>query len=158
MVEWRTDFYEARWHLGVAKRMIESYDEYGGKRFLIGVIRETAKAARNSIRMFLIFDETRGNLQTFTKKVGPKYLDAIAMNNLIRILEVERAQRRARVELFKAPKDASSAQVASVNRNKEGSIVLEVDGKWRILEISRLRELVNTVDNIVSNFPTDIKR
>ena len=32
-MDWREEFYSARWHLDVAKRMLGSYDEYGGKRF-----------------------------------------------------------------------------------------------------------------------------
>ena len=141
MVDWRTDFYEARYHLDVARRMLGVYDEYAEKRVLVGVIRETAKAAGKLVRAFLILDRTRGNLKTFVKYVAPKYLDAGSVENLVKILEVERAQRMSRVEIMKGD-----------------NILLEIDGKWRILRVSRLREFVDSVDEIVNKFPTDIKR
>ena len=140
-MDWRTDFYEARWHLDAAVRMLGVYDEYAEKRVLVGVIREAARCAGNLVRAFLIFDNTRGNLETFVGQVAPKYLDAKSSEDLIRILEIERAQRVSRVEFAK--KDA---------------ILLEVGGEWKVLKISRLRELIDNVNNIVSNFPTDIKR
>ncbi len=157
-MDYRTEFYSARWHLDVAKRMLNMYNEYTEKRILIGVIREIAKASGKLVRAFLIFDETCGNLKTFVEKVGPKYLDSVDINNLVKILDIERAQRRARVELFKASQKTLSIQEASANIDKEGKILLEADGKWKILRVSRLREFVNGVDNLISNFPTDIKR
>ena len=140
-MDWRTDFYEARWHLDVAKRMLGVYDEYAEKRVLVGVIREAAKASANLVRAFLIMDETRGNLKTFVDTVAPKYLDVESAESLVRVLEIERAQRNSKSEF--ARKDA---------------ILLEDDGKWKILKISRLRYLVNNINNIVDNFPTGIKR
>jgi len=140
-MDWRTDFYEARWHLDVAVRMLKVYDEYPEKRVLVGVIREAAKCAGNLVRAFLIFDNTHGNLRTFVDKVSPKYLRAESSEDLVRVLEIEKAQRVSRVEFVK--KDA---------------ILLEDSGEWKILKISRLRELINNINDIVSNFPTDIKR
>lgn len=141
MIDWRTDFYEARWHLDVAVRMLGVYDEYAEKRVLVGVIREAAKAAGNLVRAFLVFDKTRGNLETFVKKVAPRYLDAESVESLIRILEIERAHRISRVEFV-----------------RKDRILLEDAGKWKVLKVSRLKELVNNINDIVNNFPTDIKR
>jgi hypothetical protein len=140
-MDWRTDFYEARWHLDVTVRMLGIYDEYAEKRILIGVIREAAKCAGNLVRAFLIMDNTHGNLKTFTEKVAVKYLDAKSAEDLVMVLKIERAQRLSRVEF--ARKDA---------------ILLEDAGKWKVLKISRLRELVKNINNIVDNFPTGIKR
>ena len=134
-MDWRTDFYEARYHLDIAKRMLGSFDEYGGKRFLIGVIREGAKAAGRLVRAFLIRDEVKGDLSTFMSKVAPKHLSDVEICGIVGILNLERDQRRARVEFL-----------------KKGKILLEVDGGWRVLEISRLREIVAIMDNIASNF------
>ncbi len=140
-MDWKIDFYKARWHLQIAKRMLDSHEEYGGKRFLIGVIREGAKAAGKIIRTFLIFEKTHGNLETFVKKIGPQHLNEVEIKNLTNILMLEKDQRRANVEFI---------------RNNE--ILLEVDGEWKILKISRLKEFINSINDIINNFPTDIKR
>ncbi len=140
-MDYRTDFYGARWHLDAAKRMLVVYDEYSEKRVLIGVIREAAKCVAKLVRAFLIMDKTRGDLDTFVNEVGPRYLDSAAIENLVLVLNIEREHKASRVELARRDK-----------------ILLEVEGKWKVLEVSRLRELIGIVDEIVSNFPTDIKR
>ncbi len=63
------------------------------------------------------------------------------VEDLVRVLEIEKAQRLSRVEFVK--KDA---------------ILLEDDGKWKVLKVSRLKKLVESINHIIDNFPTDIKR
>lgn len=140
-MDYREEFYSARWHLDVAVRMFASYDEYGGKRFLVGVIREAARAAGKLVRAFLIREGVKGNLKTFLRNIAPLYLDEIATENLIKILEVERAHKISRAEF-----------------SKGDNILMEVDGKWRVLRVSRLREFVDSIGDIIANFPTGIKR
>ena len=135
------DFYEAKWHLSVANRMLESYDGYFEKRFLVGVIREAAKAAGKLVRSFLIREGVKGDLKIFLKKVAPKYLDEVVAGNLVKILEVERAQRISRVEFV-----------------RRGKIILLIDGKYRILTVVRLKEFINSIEVAVENFSADIKR
>ncbi|MBS3087689.1 hypothetical protein J4226_03780 [Candidatus Pacearchaeota archaeon] len=140
-MDYLLEFYEAKYHLSVAQRMLGIYEEYAEKRVLVGVIREGAKAAGKLVRAFLIREGVKGNLKTFVDKVAPKYLNEIAVLNLVNILEVERAQRICKVEF--ARKD---------------EVLMEVNGDWKILKVSRLREFVESVSDIVSSFPTDIKR
>lgn len=141
MVNWREDFFEARYHLSVAERMLKTYDEFPDKRVMVGVIREGAKAAGKLVRAFLIRENRRGNLKTFLEWVAPKYLDLVTIRNLVKMLEVERMQRLSRVEF-----------------SKNNRILLLVDGEWKILRISRLRELVGSIRDVIGDFPTDIKR
>ena len=141
MVDWRVDFFEARWHLDVAKRMLNNYEEFPEKGMLVGAIKEGARAAGKLVRALLIFDKTRGDLGIFIKRVAPKYLDVGSVENLVRMLEVERAQRVSRVEFAKG-----------------SDIILLIDGKWKILKISRIREFVKSINDIINNFPTSIKR
>ena len=140
-MDWKADFYEAKWHLSVANRMLESYGGYSEKRFLVGVIREGAKAAGKLVRSFLIRDGVKGDLETFLKKVAPKYLDEATIGNLVKILEVERAQRISKVEF--------------VRRDK---IILLIEGKYQILTVARLKEFINSVEVAVENFSAGIKR
>ncbi|NPE26923.1 hypothetical protein HNV12_02885 [Methanococcoides sp. SA1] len=140
-MDYKEEVYSARWHLDVAKRMLQGFSEYGSKRFLVGVIREGARAAGKLVRAFLIREGTKGNLKTFVDKVAPAYLDGLEIEALVRVLELERDQRRARVEIL-----------------REDEILLEIDGKWKILKVDRLREFVNVVDEIARKFSTGIKR
>lgn len=140
-MNYEADFYEARWHLDVANRMFKSYNSYSDKRFLVGVIKEGAKAAGNLVRSFLIREGVKGDLKTFLKKVAPKYLDEITTRNLIKILEVERAQRISRVEF--------------VRRDK---IILLIDGKYQILTVARLKEFIDSVEIAIKDFSAGIKR
>jgi len=140
-MDYREEIFSARWHLDVTKRMMVGFEEYGSKRFLVGVIRELAKCSGKLVRAFLIFDGTHGDLEKFVRVVAPRYVDAKSVENLVGILNLERDQRRARVEILKGDR-----------------IFLEIDGRWKVLKISRLREFVKSVDDILANFPTDIKR
>ncbi len=134
-MDYREEFYSARWHLDAAKRMLESFDEYGGKRFLVGVIREGARSAGKIIRSFLIRESVRGNLQTFMNKVGIRYLKEREICDLVSILNLEKDQRNARVEFL-----------------KKDRLLFNINGEWRVLDISRLRELIDNIDNVINNF------
>ena len=135
-------FMEARYHLAVAERMIEGYREYPEKRFLIGIVNEGAKATSKLIRAFLIYDGIKkGNLKKFLESVAPKYLDKITIQNLVKFLEIERAQKVSRIEYA-----------------KDDKIILLIRGNYRILTASRIQEFVGSVRNSCSKFPTSIKR
>jgi len=141
MVDWRNDFYEARYHFEITKRMLEVYDSYPEKRVLVGVIREGAKAAGKLVRSFLIREGVKGNLKIFLKEVAPKYLDGVTTENLVKMLEIEKAQRMSKVEFVRKDK-----------------IILLVGGCYRVLTVARLREFVDSVGNVIENFSADIKR
>lgn len=140
-MDYREEIFSARWHLDVAGRMMTGFDEYGSKMYLSGAIRELAKAAGKLVRAFLIMDSTKGDLETFRRKVGLKYLDLERVGVLCKVLELERGQRVARAELL-----------------KRGEVLFEVDGNWRVLKIERLKYFVDVVDEIARSFPTSIKR
>lgn len=132
---------EARYHLAVAERMLVGYKEYPEKRFLVGVINEGAKAASRIVRAFLIKDGVRGNLDKFLRNVAPKYLDGITIENLVKMLEVERAQKVSPVEFAKGDK-----------------IILLIQGKYWVLTAKRIGEFVKSVGDVVSVFSASIKR
>jgi len=140
-MDYRSEVFGARYHLDVALRLLRGFDEYGSKMYVVGVIRELARASGKLVRAFLIMDGTRGGLDVFRSKVGKKYLDVDSVELLCRVLEVECEQRRARVELL-----------------KRDGVLLEVDGGWRILRFERLRDFAEGVERIINSFPTTIKR
>jgi len=84
----------AKYHLAVAERMYSGYGKFPDKRFLIGIINESARAASNLIKAFLIRANVRGknskkNVGIFMSEIAPKYLDALTRENLFKVLEVE---------------------------------------------------------------------
>jgi len=141
-MDYMSDFIEAKYHLAVAERMLEGYVEYPEKRFLVGVINEGAKAASRLVRAFLIYDGVKhGGLDKFLRVAAGKYLDGITIENLVKILEVERAQKVSPIEFAKGDK-----------------IILLIRGKYRVLTVSRIQEFVKSLRVAVSKFPTGIKR
>ena len=135
-MDWRTDFFEAKYHLAVAERMMKGYGEYPEKRFLVGVINESAKAVSRLIRAFLIYDVSKGDLKTFLDKVAPKYLNGITCENLMKTLEVERAQRISKIEFAKGDK-----------------IILLINGEYKILTATRIEEFVKSIGDGIAAFP-----
>ncbi len=140
------DLVDAKYHLSVAKRMLRNYGEFPEKRFLIGVINESAKAVSSLIRAYLIYggvvgSNVRKNMKVFMEEISPKYLDGKTRENLGRLLEVERAHKMSPVEYA-----------------KEDKIILLIGGRYRFLTSDRIGEFVKSVGDGVKNFPTGIKR
>lgn len=134
-MDWRGDFIEAKYHLSIANRMFGTYEKYPEKRILIGIINESAKASAKLVRSFLIFSDIKGNLRTFVNTVAPKYLDELTIEHIIKMLEVERAQKNSPIEFAKGEK-----------------IILLINEKYRILTTNRLKEFVKSIDEGIRIF------
>ena len=134
-MDWRSDFIEAKYHLSVAKRMMAGYIEYPEKRFLIGVINESAKCAGKLVRSFLIFEDKKGDLRTFENKVAPKYLTNETVKGIIKMLEVERAQKISPIQFAKGDK-----------------IILLINNKYRVVTVDRLKEFLKSIDEGIRQF------
>jgi hypothetical protein len=141
-MDYMVDFIEAKYHLAVAERMIEGYREYPEKRFLVGVINEGAKAVSRIIRAFFVYyGISGGNLDKFLMEVAPKHFDSVTSENLMKMLEVEKAQKISPIEFIKGDK-----------------IILLIHGKYRVLTASRIVEFIKSAGVAISKFPTGIKR
>lgn len=141
-MDWKPDFIEAKYHLAVAERMMRGYREYSEKRFLVGVINESAKAVSGLIKAFLIYEKVGGgNLKKFLKKVAPKYLDELTQKNLVKVLEVERAQKVSPIEFTKGEK-----------------IILLIRGKYKFLTAKRIDEFVKSISDGISAFPSNFRQ
>ena len=141
-MDWNLDFIEAKYHLAVAERMMNGYGEYSEKRFIIGVINEMARASSKLIRAFLIYDNVKeGDLEKFLKNVAPKYLNKITCDNLVKILEVERAQKISPIEFAKKDK-----------------IILLICGQYKFLTVKRIAEFVKSVGDGVAAFPGNFRQ
>jgi len=153
-MDWKVDFIEAKYHLAVAKRMMDKYMDYPEKRFLIGVINESAKSASSLIRAFLVYELMNTAKDTHNKiknkkhfglkyfiKIAPKYLKTDTLENLIKLLEVEKAQKISPVEFA-----------------KDGKIILLINNKYRILTTARIKEFAHSVEYAILSFPANFRQ
>lgn len=130
----------AKYHSVVAERMYLGYKEFPDKRFLIGVINEAARAVSNLIRAFLIRanrggKDSKKNVEIFMNEIAPKYLDALTVENLFKILEIEKAQKTSPIEYAKGE-----------------SIILLIEGKYRFLRAERIGEFVDSIGVAIRQF------
>ncbi len=133
---------DSKYHLSISKRMFETYKDFKDKRFLIGIINEIAKSSSNLIKAFLIYDgikkerNSKKIIKIFMEKVGPKYLNQETIKNILKSLEIQQAQKLSRVEYARKDK-----------------IILLINGKYRVLTVKRLKELMESLEIGIKNFP-----
>ena len=132
------DYISAKYHLAVTKRLFENYGSYSEKRLIVGVINELARASSKIIRAYLLHEKKR-QLKDFIETIGLKYLDKLTIDNLVKILEIERAQKISPVEFAKGNK-----------------IILLVDSKYKILTVDRLGEFIESCQKAIERFPRQI--
>lgn len=140
-MNWKLDFIEAKYHLTIAERMLQSYEKYPEKRFIIGVINESAKSASRLVRTFLIYDGEKGDLEKFVNIVGPKYLDKGTLAHLIKILEIEKAQKISPIEFSKKQK-----------------IIFLIEDKYKILTVERLKIFIKSLRKAIDLFSENFKK
>ncbi len=136
-MDWDEDLINAKYHLAVVERMMKSYDEIGDKRFLVGIIHEVARSVSFLIRAFMKRENSRGGW----KNVLSKYVDDMTCENLFKILEIQKAQKNSLIEYARRDK-----------------IILLVDGKYKILTVNRIKELVKSVGDGVKIFGKSIRQ
>jgi len=134
---WRSEVITAKYHFAVAKRLHENYFEFEEKRFLVGVINELAKAVSGIIRATLLHDKIslkkKKNLRKFME-VAPNYFEREVITNLLKILEIEKAQKNSPIEF-----------------SKNGTIILLIRGKYVFLKLERFKDFVDSVDLAISS-------
>lgn len=127
-------YINARYHLAVAKRLFENYSKFSEKRLIVGVINELARATSNVIKAYLIF-ERKKKLRDFVDSVGIKHLDKLTIDNLLKVLEIERAQKMSPIEF-----------------TKDSKIILLVNNKYRVLTADRLSDFMTSCDEAIRRF------
>ncbi|MDH3353210.1 MAG: hypothetical protein OEL87_02075 [Nanoarchaeota archaeon] len=133
---------EAKYHLAVAERLMKGYKEYPEKRFLVGVISELAKALSKLIHAVLIKEDfVKNGADAFFKKIAPKYLEETIRINLMKIIEVAKAQRASPIEFTKGD-----------------NIILLIHGKYRFLTVDRIREFMKSTKDAILTFSTTFRQ
>jgi len=137
---------DSKYHLSVVRRMFENYNEYQSKRFLVGIINELAKSSSNTIRAFLIIENVKPKsseeaVKLFKEKVAPKYIDEEITINILKSLEIQKAQKTSPVQF-----------------SRNDKIILLINGKYRFLTIQRLKELIDSVEIAISKLSRIIRQ
>jgi len=145
MADFNEAIINAKYHLAVVERMFRGYKQSCDKRFLVGIINEAARAISNLIAAFLIREgikikNTKKNLKIFEKCVASKYLDAVTRENLLKMLEIRRAQKESPIEYARGEK-----------------IILLIKGKYRFLTAERIQEFVESIRKAIKEFQKDFR-
>ena len=74
-------------------------------------------------------------MKIFMEELGPKYLDSLTLENLFRMLEVEKAEKVSPIEYAKGDK-----------------IILLINGKYRFLTAQRIEEFVGSIGAGIAQF------
>jgi len=134
---WRGELIDAKYHFAVAKRLHENYFEFLEKRFLVGAINELAKAATGIIRATLLYNgkglKKKKNLLKF-REIAPNHFEKEDIVNLIKILEIERAQKDSPIEF-----------------SKQGTIILLIRGDYVFLKLERFKDFVDSVNAMLGS-------
>jgi hypothetical protein len=133
-MDYLENLYRAKYHYSIAERMFENYELFPDKMLIVGVINESAKSASEILKSYLIKEGISGNLMHF-RKISGKYMREKSYESLFKLLEIQKAQKTTPVE-FK----------------KNDRIIFLVEGKYKILLISRLKELFSNLGEVIKNF------
>ncbi|MBT3642893.1 hypothetical protein HN604_00515 [archaeon] len=132
---WREELVNAKYHFAVAKRLHDNYFEFLEKRFLVGVINELAKSAVSIVRATLQYGgnglKGKKNLAEFVR-IAPNYFEKESIVNLLRILEIEKAQKNSPIEF-----------------SKNGTIILLIQNKYVFLKLNRFKDFVDSIDSML---------
>lgn len=140
VTSYQEEFFNAKYHLVVSKRMFSSYSEFQEKRFLVGLINEMALATSKIIRAYLIRSKKR-TLKEFVEIVSKQFLDLKTREDLMKSLEIQRAQKESPVEFSKGDK-----------------IILLIEGKYRILTVKRIKEFLDSIERAINSFSLPIRQ
>jgi len=127
----------ARYHFSIVERMIKNYEKFPDKRIFVGVIKESAKAIFSLINSYVIYEGFKRSDKKINlfRKISRKYIEAEVCENLLTILEIEKAHK-----------------TSPVNYHKQDRIILLDKGKYKILTFKKLKELINSINEGISKF------
>lgn len=128
---------KAKYHQEISQRLLQGYKETENKTFLAAYIRELARSTYTTILATLEYNNKKikkpeQNVQLYITKIGPKYLDKHTLQETKKILELAKTQKKSPIEF-----------------TKKGTIILLINGNYKILTPKRLEELKETNKKIL---------
>lgn len=145
----REDLADCEEHLKNANHMIYvGFSVLKEKRIIIKVVSEIAEAVSSLVKAFLYFELMNGrvrlsknpeeNLRRFEKKVAPRYFSKEEIEEIIKILRIQKAHKKAQVEFVR----------------KETFVIL-VGDKYEKVGIGDVRVFLVRVKKMLMKFPKE---
>jgi len=145
--KWTGHLEEAQKHLKTADHMAYvTLSILKENRMLIKIVTELAESARNLIKAFLYYEyhfkrvklyrDPQMNLKTFIEKIALRYLSKGDLENLIKVLKIEKQHKEAPVEFV-----------------KKDTFVILLGEKYETLTVESVREFLNSMRISVAQFP-----
>jgi hypothetical protein len=136
MVEvWTEQIVMARYHLSVFGRLIEYYNEAPEKRFFIGALNELTRSATNLINAVLMQAESDCRIKVVKNPdKNLKSFGAVAENYL-----------KNPETIFEILRIKGDYKKSPVSYDKGGEVLFLVDGKYKVLTLSKLVELAKSL-------------
>ncbi|MAH49503.1 hypothetical protein CMI37_27010 [Candidatus Pacearchaeota archaeon] len=117
-------------------------------RMLIQIVAKLAESVRNLIKAFLhyeyhfkrirLYRDPQMNLKVFSEKIGLKYLSKRDLENILKVLKIEKKHKEAPVEFV-----------------KKDTFVMLLGESYETLTIESVREFLNSVRVSLARFPCD---
>ena len=140
MAAWDEQLMWAKYHLSVAKRLLDNFENYETKNFLSSCMTEMAMAATGFVNSYLICfhvrngsaipKKSKARIEIFERNGEQKVIE-----NVLKIFEIRRAQKNSPIELLRGDK-----------------ILLLDHGEYKALTRERLRELITNLESDVNSF------
>ena len=115
-------------------------------RMLIKIVSKLAESTKELIKAFLYFEysfkkiklyrDPQMNLKTFIEKIGPVYLAKEDLENLVKILKIEKKHKEAPVEFV-----------------KKDTFVILLGEKYETLTVESMREFLHSMRISLAKFP-----
>ncbi|MFA5484743.1 MAG: hypothetical protein WC260_00610 [Candidatus Pacearchaeota archaeon] len=112
--QWDFQLIQARYHREIVEKLIQDFENYEEKRFLIGILNELALSTSHLINSFLIYimmkekyiipKKSDLRLKDFRNKIGRKYLSLNLVMDLLKIIEFKKMQKNSPIQFFKKDK------------------------------------------------------
>lgn len=137
---WDEQLMWAKYHLSLAKRLFENFNDYEVKKFLSSCVSEMAFSATGLVNSYLLYFHVRNGIKISENsknriKIFKKFGEEDVVKNVLSIFEIRRAQKNSPVELLK------------------GDMILLLDrGEYKALTKERLRELLDGLERDIKGF------
>jgi hypothetical protein len=145
--KWEGFLESAKEHFKIADHMAYvSLSILKENRMLIKILSKLAESTRDLIKAFLYFEyyfkkiklyrDPQMNLKTFIEKIAPAYLAKEDLENLVKILKIEKKHKEAPVEFV-----------------KKDTFVILLGEKYETLTVESVREFLHSMRISLAKFP-----
>jgi hypothetical protein len=110
---WDENFIRAKYHLAIARRLFENFENFETKRFLSGMLTEMAKSATMIVNTVIIYShdkhrtripiDPQARIKIF-QSWSNKHMSKKETEEILAVFAIKKAQKQSPVELLKEDK------------------------------------------------------